>query len=62
MVKFKVKDISSFLNTWDREIYDLNTVLKTPSYIYILYIYTLVYFTLSLLMKCRQETVFEWMI
>ena len=28
MVKFKVKDISSFLNTWDREIYDLNTVLK----------------------------------
>jgi|TARA_B100001964_G_C14222422_1_gene595954 hypothetical protein len=28
MVKIKVKDIAKFLNTWDREIYDLNMVLK----------------------------------
>ena len=28
MVKIKVRDITEFLNTWDREIYDLNKVLK----------------------------------
>ena len=28
MVKIKVRDITEFLNTWDREIYDLNILLK----------------------------------
>ncbi len=28
MVKAKIRDITEFLNTWDREIHDLNTVLK----------------------------------